>query len=205
MSTRPSVYLAGPIAGLTYDEASSWHDEATNAAASLGYEVYSPMRGKESLEKTNEVLRIDVSTNAGVIPSPFPRDAMDVRRCDVVVANLLLSETASIGTMIELGMAYALGKFIVLVLPEKAKSPFAGAGGHYHPFLTGITAAQGVIVHNLEAAYDVLETLLPMRPAEVQFTNAGTRVPEDSPEVRHFLELMDGLDEEDVFQQDGED
>jgi len=46
MTTRPKVYLAGPIKGLTYTGATDWRDEAKDALYDIGIAGYSPMRAK---------------------------------------------------------------------------------------------------------------------------------------------------------------
>ena len=190
----PSVYLGGPIAGLTYDEASDWREAATEACAALGYSVYSPMRGKDVLrpQYTHRVFGFNAEVSNGLL-GPFARDMHDIRRCDVMIAHIGTSEDVSIGTMIELGAAYALGKFVVVVLPNVRGRPYADTAGRLHPFVAGVATA---VVGTIEEAYGVLEALLPAQPAKLEFGGAALS------SAREFLTLMGGQDEEDVFVED---
>lgn len=162
---RPAVYLAGHIAGLTYGEATDWREEATEAITALGYDVYSPMRGKEHLKETYEsrVLEPTSDVDAGV--GPFARDMHDLRRSDIVLANMLALDTPSIGTTMELMAGHLLNKFVIVVLPKDARRPFRDARG-WHPFLGGTANA---IVNSLGEAYAVLEVLKPVQPAQLNF------------------------------------
>jgi hypothetical protein len=84
----------------------------------------------------------------------FQRDTWDVRRCDLVLANLLPAardryverdgvmvsiERVSIGTLMEIAMAHAWGKFVVTVMPA--------GGEHDHIF---VRRCSGVVVDTLE-------------------------------------------------------
>lgn len=160
----PSVYLAGHILGLSYDEATAWRDEATQRLGALGYSVYAPMRAvRDRLEGYAEMPTELAGAHA------FARDTYDVKRADVVVVNLLESDEATVGTTFELGMAWALGKFVIVVIPKTNWGKFK-QGGQYHPFIQG---GASVIVHDLEAVYDLCETLLPVEPASVGSMWAG--------------------------------
>ncbi len=111
----PRVYLAGQIAGLTYDGADDWRQVAATLLTPNGIRVFSPLRGKEFLR------------GAGVLEGPVDahplstahgltaRDREDVRRADAVLMYLPNSERVSIGTMIEIGWADAWRVPVVLV------------------------------------------------------------------------------------------
>lgn len=111
----PRVYLAGQIAGLTYDGADDWRQIVRYDLSRDGIRVFSPLRGKEFLR------------GAGVLEGPVDahplstahgltaRDREDVRRADAVLMYLPTSERVSIGTMIEVGWADAWRVPIVLV------------------------------------------------------------------------------------------
>ena len=125
---REAIYLAGNIAGLTYEQATGWRLQAASDLVALGYDVFSPMREKMYLaEKFNKVAipHTDVSFR-----DPFQRDMLDVRRSDYVLAYFHPEAPASIGTLVELGYAYALGKYIIVV----------DVGGTHvgHPFVRGV-------------------------------------------------------------------
>lgn len=121
LSAGPLVYLAGPIAGQTYDRANSWRVGAARTLAEYGIGSLSPMRGKENL--VGEVIGSEgyddnlVTTARGFTT----RDFNDIRRSDVVLMNLLPagSERTSIGSMIEVGYTKAMGIPLVVVVDEE--------------------------------------------------------------------------------------
>ena len=161
MSPLPSVYLAGPIAGKTFDDAVGWRDEATAHLHGLGYDVYSPMRASrdELAQLSKMALEEDKFT--------FERDAFDIERADIVLVNWIgRGDVVSIGTAVETGLAHAKGKFIITVIEPAAQVEFPLAhDGKYHPFITG---PSNIILHSLDAALLFLETTLPVRPAKVE-------------------------------------
>ena len=119
-----TIYLAGPIAGLTLKEATYWRDIATEYLEPLGYSVLNPMRGI-TLSNLNDILGF---SHGNLTPNEIlERDLGDVREADIILA--CISEI-SVGTLFELGYAYALGKDLVIVLMGKMK--------HYnnHPFIS---------------------------------------------------------------------
>ena len=116
------VYLSGPIAGLSYDDATKgWRAEAAQF-----FEWYfphiqplSPMRGKTFLKGLMELDSTPgkyesnpMSTSKGITY----RDVNDVRMCDAMLVNFLGTERISIGTCIEFGVAWEAKKPIVMVI-----------------------------------------------------------------------------------------
>lgn len=129
MSSRPRVYLAGPITGLTYDGATDWREEVINALWPRVVGV-SPMRGKSYLAKLSVIedavkqqasiggTSEDLYKLGNVMSSPqgiTGRDRNDVMHADAVLMNLLGATRVSIGTMIEAGWADAFRKPLVVV------------------------------------------------------------------------------------------
>lgn len=114
---RPSVYLAGPIAGQSYEEAVGWREKAKAYLNDFGIDAFSPMRAKEYL-KSGDKLRdgykeFPLSTDAAITA----RDRMDVMRCDLVLFYFPTGlERVSIGTCIEFGWADAFRKPRIVVL-----------------------------------------------------------------------------------------
>jgi nucleoside 2-deoxyribosyltransferase len=104
------VYLAGPITGLTFNEAQDWRDAAVQRFKDNGIIAYSPLRAKDYLKKyatlsgTGEEYANEnvMSTQKAVVC----RDKWDATRCDLLFVNLLGAKTVSIGTMFELAWAY---------------------------------------------------------------------------------------------------
>lgn len=102
-----TVYLAGPITGLDYDEASDWRQQATTLLREAGIAGVSPMRNKEFLRGRGVLEGAypeDIlSTSRGIMT----RDRYDCTHCDAVLFNLAGADRVSIGTMIEIGWADA--------------------------------------------------------------------------------------------------
>jgi len=113
-----SVYLAGPITGLSYMGATDWREYAAILLRGTGITPISPMRAKSYLAGEEELAQSysghALSTPKGIVT----RDRFDCQRAGVVLANLLGASRVSIGTMVELGWADAARVPIVTVLPE---------------------------------------------------------------------------------------
>lgn len=129
MSDRRYVYLAGPIAGLSYDFAKNgWREflvEALDERYGASIKVLSPMRQKEYLEGIMELAHDPGVRNTKQI---MARDFSDIERADLVVVGLHENpERVSIGTMIELGYAKKAGKPILVIVNEET-----GLGIHDH-------------------------------------------------------------------------
>ena len=176
MFTLPkTVYLAGPITGLTYGDARhGWRDEF---ALMLPEHIVplSPMRGKDFLmgEKSLKGDPNMYPTNPLARPSGIiARDRNDVKNCDVVVACFLgAKDHPSIGTAVEFGWADAYRKPLVMVIEDDPGAPAVGKDGittqviggpsegniHLHAFLTEIAGYQ---TNNLEEAAQIVKCLL---------------------------------------------
>jgi nucleoside 2-deoxyribosyltransferase len=149
-----SLYLAGPIAGLSYRESTTWR---RIVARKLEQDVIplSPMRGKEYLDG-NPSIKGDydaahrkhvLSTQAAITA----RDRNDVLlRSDAVLVNFLGAEKISLGTVIEVGWADAARKPIILVIEPE---------GNVHDYLM-IRQAAGFRTDCLEEACFIANTLL---------------------------------------------
>lgn len=155
-----SVYLAGPITGLTYGEATDWRQYALGYLGSHGVEALSPMRGKDFILKRigeREVLGqtyedTPLSTQRGIVA----RDRWDVARADVVLFNLLGAKNVSIGTMVEYGWADAHRKIVVTVM-EPTGNP------HDHAFVREMSPYR---VASLAEALDIIVAIGRNRHAE---------------------------------------
>lgn len=117
------IYLAGSIAGKTFNEANIWRNIVTEL---LSYnfpnvKTINPLRGKETLQKKIskfEYANHPITTQKGIVR----RDFNDVSTSDCVLVNLLGSESASIGTIMEIAWAYQSRIPVVLVM-EKEGNP----------------------------------------------------------------------------------
>lgn len=125
-----TVYMAGPISGLNYTEATTWRDDVKELLKGHDIKCLSPLRAEvhlrnhegllsdcqtveENLKASCQVLAM--STPRGV----FERDKFDATHCSVMLVNLLGAKKVSIGTVIEIGLAHAHSIPIVLVIEDK--------------------------------------------------------------------------------------
>lgn len=170
---RTTVYLAGPIAGCTWDVAIDWRVWAATQLPEC--DVRSPMRGKEFLARLKEMpltsehclakdpelaltgVEAAVSSQHGIVV----RDRWDVQTADVLLVNLLPSVDvgkASIGTCFELAWAYVYKTPAVVVMQGEGNP-------NDHPFPR---EAAYVVVPRLESAIAVVRQLLNLPPVPVE-------------------------------------
>jgi hypothetical protein len=115
MTSKPLVYLAGPITGCGYAGASAWRDDFAKLVGD-SVACLSPMRGKDYLAAESHIddayPSLPLSSQKGV----FTRDFNDCTRCDLLVANLLGASRVSIGTTMEIAWCSMRRVPIVLVV-----------------------------------------------------------------------------------------
>jgi nucleoside 2-deoxyribosyltransferase len=114
----PTVYLCGPIGGLTFREANTWRQIAKyNLEPQM--KVLNPLRDMEGtgLKCYGDPLNGD---GEGIAPfdDRFLRDYADVMGCDAVLANFHGARRKSIGSAVELGWAFQRGIHVVTVMPK---------------------------------------------------------------------------------------
>ena len=141
-----TVYLAGPITGLSYSGCTEWRAAAIERLATEGIKGLSPMRAKEYLSHLTNISGTGHDYgHLGVFASPrgvMTRDRFDCTRCDVLLVNLLGAKAVSIGTVMEI--AWADGKRTpIIVAIEPSGNP------HEHMM---IHEAIGFRVESLEDA-----------------------------------------------------
>ncbi len=152
-----TVYLAGPIAGLGYAEATDWRDHAIAELAAAGIKGLSPMRAKEYLSHITGDCGFSATCAEYGHLSPLSgprgimtRDRFDATRCDLLLVNLLGARKVSIGTVMEIAWADACRAPIVVAM-EPEGNP------HEHAM---VTEAIGFRVETLEAALHVTKAVL---------------------------------------------
>lgn len=112
-----TIYLAGPITGLSYDEAVERRRLVETTLRNAGFTVRSPMRGKEFLCGVQQ-LGPNGYTGTNSAQAIFRRDTDDVLNSDVVLIDLTGAKQISVGTMFELGVAWTARAYIVLVMEQ---------------------------------------------------------------------------------------
>jgi nucleoside 2-deoxyribosyltransferase len=121
--SQPTVYLAGPISGLTFMSADDWRGSVIRMLARHGIKGLSPLRCKEYLDSIGELSghgreyadRGPLSTPRGVMT----RDHFDATRCDVLLVNLWGAKTVSIGTVMEIAWAHQKRTPIVAIVEDQ--------------------------------------------------------------------------------------
>ncbi|TFG98547.1 hypothetical protein E4H12_05770 [Candidatus Thorarchaeota archaeon] len=115
---KPTVYLAGPITGTSYDECADWRDQVKMWLAP-SIVAYSPLRSKQYLRNETNVKdaydEFVLSTQRGI----YTRDLYDCRTKDLIFVNFLGAQKVSIGTVMEIAWAAAFNKLIVLVMEKE--------------------------------------------------------------------------------------
>lgn len=115
-----SIYLAGPISGLTHEQATDWRSDFEEAINGNSYDqvhCLSPMRNKEHLKGKGPIDSFGhtntspLSTSRGIMT----RDYFDCRRCDLLVVNFSGAKEKSIGTIMEVAWAYMLQKPVIVI------------------------------------------------------------------------------------------
>lgn len=116
--TKPKVYLAGPITGLSYGGCTEWRDAVKDALAP-DIDAFSPLRAKDYLlSQTTLADQYDqyvLSSQRGI----YARDFNDCNTCDLLFVNLLGAEKVSIGTVMEIAWVAMRKMPIILVMENE--------------------------------------------------------------------------------------
>jgi nucleoside 2-deoxyribosyltransferase len=115
MMVHKTVYLAGPISGCTWGEATDWREEVRNQLLRSGIKAVSPLRAKVYLREcgpikdhyTDDDIDVDAFTNMSTPRGITTRDRFDCLNTNVLFVNLLGAERVSIGTCMEIAWADA--------------------------------------------------------------------------------------------------
>jgi nucleoside 2-deoxyribosyltransferase len=151
--TALTVYLAGPIAGGTFDEGSEWRSKAAARLLRKGITALSPLRAKSFLKKVGVLSQTGVehqhisplSTSRGIMA----RDRWDCHTADIVLVYLLGATKVSIGTVMEIAWAHQARKPVVCVMEQ----------GNIHEHMM-ITEAIDYHVSTLTEAVDIIAALV---------------------------------------------
>jgi nucleoside 2-deoxyribosyltransferase len=144
------IYLAGAIAGCSIGEANDWRDAAIARLALHGITGISPLRCEPPVNGRYGELSGD--PKFGTARAIASKNLLDVDHCDVVLAYLPKppdGRRVSVGTVIEIGWAHAMGKPVILVTDDPA---LAG-----HPLVNFCSAW---LLASLDEAIELLVGLL---------------------------------------------
>lgn len=140
MSEPIGIYLAGPIAGITFRQASGWRNYITEALrherrldGSHRFRLYNPMRHNQMFRGPNDEwadLPIDANHPATLeffaTFDPYQADKSDIIESKITVVHMPLTMDRMRGTLWECGLADAFNKRMIL-FPEQ---------GYRHPFFS---------------------------------------------------------------------
>lgn len=151
-----SVYLAGPITGCNYGEATDWRELVADALGE-DFICLSPMRAKEYLENETDIAKsydAEYEEGGGLASALSSakginaRDAWDCRTADVVFVNFLGAKRVSIGTCMEVAWAFESRKPCIIVQEH--------GNIHEHPMMY---ESASFVVEDLETGIAVLKAL----------------------------------------------
>lgn len=148
-----TVYLAGPISGCSYGEATDWRDAVIADLATAGIKGLSPMRAKEYLSHMQDLDKNCVEYGEiNVLSSPrgiMTRDHFDCTRCDVLLVHFGEATKVSVGTVMEVAWAFTHQTPIVCVMPP----------GNVHEHAV-VSQAIDYRVNTLEEAVHIVKAIL---------------------------------------------
>ena len=110
--SKPTVYLAGPIGGLTSDQAKGWRHNISEELAQHGIRGISPLRCEPATHGVYAPSGDEDDPLFGSAMAIGSKNEFDARSCDIILAHLSF---ISIGTLIELGWGKALNKPVIVV------------------------------------------------------------------------------------------
>ena len=154
MNYKHSVYLCGPMNGLTVQQAKNgWRKMATDLLTELGIEALCPVRDHLAHLPEDHVLG---GTGESQDPESmiagrfnFRRDKSDVRRCSALLAVFIDTTRVSLGSVSEIAWADLLSIPIVVVRCNDI----------YHDHLF-VNEAASAITDDLERGVSLIGSLL---------------------------------------------
>jgi nucleoside 2-deoxyribosyltransferase len=105
-----SVYLAGPIAGLTSEQAREWRRGAAGYLRNYGIEAYDPLDGPA--EKGS--ITLSAQTPRGILA----QNLHYCTRAGIILCNFTGATRVSIGSIMECAWAFQLRKPLVVVADD---------------------------------------------------------------------------------------
>jgi nucleoside 2-deoxyribosyltransferase len=112
----PTVYLAGPIRDQTVASANDWRSAVASALLRHGIKGISPLRCEPPGIEGIYAGTYD-DPKFGTLKAIASKNVYDTKACDL--ALIYLPDASSVGTIIELALAYAYHKPVVLVTTDE--------------------------------------------------------------------------------------
>lgn len=131
---KPTVYLAGPIAGCNKGQANDWRKYVDEHLQKHNIVGVSPLRCEPLIGKKYELVYDD--PKFGTPRAIKAKNSYDVRNCNMTIAYLpanIVEKRASWGTAWELGGIYFLGKPSIVVTDSEylTKHPLVGGAADW--------------------------------------------------------------------------
>jgi nucleoside 2-deoxyribosyltransferase len=154
-----TVYLAGPISGCTWEEATGWRNEVRDQLLRSSIKAVSPLRAKVYLRECTNPIKdhyddddIDVNAfqNMSTPRGITTRDRFDCLNTNVLFVNLLGTDRVSIGTAMEIAWADANRIPSVIVIEDEGNP-------HDHAMINECT---GYRVNTLEKGIEIVKAIL---------------------------------------------
>jgi nucleoside 2-deoxyribosyltransferase len=145
-----TVYLAGPISGLSFDGCTDWRNYAITKLALSKIKGVDPMRQKDYLKDEKNISDAYENHVMSCSRGIYTRDRYDCFTCDVLLVNLLGAKKVSIGTVMEIAWADSRQVPIIAVVEKE---------GNIHDHAM-IREAIGFRVETLDEAIVVAQKIL---------------------------------------------
>lgn len=141
-----TIYLAGPITGLSYEEVVSRIERLQKELKKAGYDVIHPMIGKKCLQNETKFKPSGYTHPITSDHSIVRRDHWMVINSDILFLDFTQGKSnVSIGSICELAWAYHNNVYTVVVLPKD--------NVHNHAFVKEMS---DVIFTNIDEAIEYL-------------------------------------------------
>lgn len=157
--SNPKVYLAGPIAGLTFDEGQDWRNVVWNALKADNIDVYSPLRNKGYLRREGVITQAQYQSPLSCDRGIMTRDHWDCQTADLIFANLLGAKSVSQGTVMEIAWAHAYRKPLIIIMEAEGNlhdHPMVRAAIDYRvtTLAEGIAITKAILLPHVFTDYD---------------------------------------------------
>lgn len=150
-----TVYLAGPITGLSFGQCTDWRAAVAVRLRPFGILGVDPMRAKDYLKSEKEITGSYEDKVMSCQRGIMTRDRYDATHCDVLLVNFLGATKVSIGTVMEIAWADSIRTPIICAIEDD------GHNTHDHPM---VREAIGFRVPTLEEAIQVVIKILARGP-----------------------------------------
>ncbi len=151
------IYLGGPVAGLTFEEAHNWRYRVEEEIVGYndGVPVHSEFGVRWPVLTGIKAGSGDIYGTTGKYDKlTVDHDRWAVQNSDIILMNFTGATRASIGCSVEFGWADSARKPIITILPTWETLPAKETvNPHTHAFITELSS---VIVEDLDEAMDII-------------------------------------------------